>query len=139
MEIKILMHRWAFTFVVCTSRVPAGRGRNPFWKTPIRCSLWFRCPQFTLDLSNSWRNPISVRKRANQLASSFFIFFLQVLRAIFVLVLYDCPVYYYPVRCGSTDRASYIVTVKLNSGNEVPAHWVKRGTALLLSLATWIN
>lgn len=42
---------------------------------------------------------------------------------------YQCPTYYYPVRAGS-----FIISVDLKTGLETPAFWIKRGTALLLSL-----
>ncbi|XP_075210256.1 dynein heavy chain 2, axonemal kl-2 [Lycorma delicatula] len=45
--------------------------------------------------------------------------------------MYTCPTYYYPIR-GGTD--SHIVAVDLKTGNETPDHWIKRGTAMLLSL-----
>jgi dynein heavy chain len=46
---------------------------------------------------------------------------------------YACPLYMYPVRTGTRERPSYVVTVDLPSGASEPEHWVKRGTALLLS------
>ncbi|XP_069805044.1 dynein axonemal heavy chain 2 isoform X1 [Dendropsophus ebraccatus] len=48
--------------------------------------------------------------------------------------LYSCPCYYYPVRCGSTGRASFVIGVDLKTGSPPPEHWIKRGTALLMSL-----
>lgn len=50
------------------------------------------------------------------------------------LGIYSCPCYYYPNRAGTSDRASYIVSVDLKSGAMTADHWVKRGTALLMSL-----
>jgi len=50
--------------------------------------------------------------------------------------IYPCPVYYYPVRTGSRERPSYMITVELKSGKSEADHWIKRGTALQLSLAT---
>ncbi|KAJ4457120.1 putative Dynein-1-beta heavy chain; flagellar inner arm I1 complex [Paratrimastix pyriformis] len=50
-------------------------------------------------------------------------------------LLYQCPTYYYPVRTGERERPSYMLTVELDSGATDPDHWIKRGTALLLSLA----
>ncbi|PIK32995.1 putative dynein heavy chain 2, axonemal-like [Apostichopus japonicus] len=47
---------------------------------------------------------------------------------------YACPCYYYPNRSGSTGRASFIVGVDLKAGAFNPDHWIKRGTALLMSL-----
>ncbi|GLG99036.1 Dynein heavy chain 2, axonemal-like protein, partial [Gryllus bimaculatus] len=49
--------------------------------------------------------------------------------------IYVSPCYYYPIRSGSGSRPSYVVAVDLKCGNEKPDHWIKRGTALLLSLA----
>ncbi|XP_062240587.1 dynein axonemal heavy chain 2 [Platichthys flesus] len=48
--------------------------------------------------------------------------------------MYLCPVYYFPVRSGRAGRASFVVGVKLKSGAATPDHWIKRGTALLMSL-----
>ncbi|CAB3995859.1 dynein heavy chain 2, axonemal-like [Paramuricea clavata] len=48
--------------------------------------------------------------------------------------IYSCPCYYYPNRAGTSDRASYIVSVDMKSGAMMADHWVKRGTALLMSL-----
>jgi len=48
---------------------------------------------------------------------------------------YDCPCYMYPIRTGSRERPSYTITVQLKSGNSEQEHWIKRGTAILLSLA----
>lgn len=50
--------------------------------------------------------------------------------------LYECPCYYYPERCGDKGRPSYVVSVDLKTGQEGAAFWIKRGTALLLSLST---
>ncbi|XP_078053365.1 dynein heavy chain 2, axonemal kl-2 [Augochlora pura] len=50
--------------------------------------------------------------------------------------LYSCPCYYYPQRSGDQGRASFVVAVDLNTGHEGSDFWIKRGTALLLSLAT---
>ncbi|WIA13292.1 hypothetical protein OEZ85_006876 [Tetradesmus obliquus] len=50
--------------------------------------------------------------------------------------VYSCPLYLYPVRTGTRERPSYMGTVDVRSGQAEPDHWVMRGTALLLSLAT---
>ncbi|XP_068085242.1 dynein axonemal heavy chain 2 [Anabrus simplex] len=50
--------------------------------------------------------------------------------------IYSCPCYYYPQRCGGAGRAAFVVAMDLASGTEKPDHWIKRGTAILLSLAT---
>lgn len=49
--------------------------------------------------------------------------------------MYTCPVYYYPVRAGAGSRESFVVAVDLKSGAEESDHWIRRGTAMLLSLA----
>lgn len=49
---------------------------------------------------------------------------------------YECPLYLYPVRTGTRERPSFMRLVKLQTGEYPPDFWVKRGTALLLSLAT---
>ena len=47
--------------------------------------------------------------------------------------LYVCPCYYYPNRSG-IGRPSFIVAVDLKTGAMPAEHYVKRGTALLMSL-----
>ncbi|XP_047186413.1 dynein axonemal heavy chain 2 isoform X2 [Scophthalmus maximus] len=49
-------------------------------------------------------------------------------------IMYLCPCYYFPVRSGGAGRASFVIDVKLKSGAATPDHWIKRGTALLMSL-----
>ncbi|XP_068440309.1 dynein axonemal heavy chain 2 [Clinocottus analis] len=48
--------------------------------------------------------------------------------------MYVCPCYYFPVRSGSADRPSFVVSIELKSGAVTPDHWIKRGTALLMSV-----
>ncbi|XP_062072422.1 dynein axonemal heavy chain 2 isoform X1 [Lepus europaeus] len=48
--------------------------------------------------------------------------------------MYSCPCYYYPNRAGSSDRASFVIGIDLRSGAMSSDHWIKRGTALLMSL-----
>lgn len=43
--------------------------------------------------------------------------------------IYQCPTYYHSIRAGS-----FVIAVDLKTGLETAAFWVKRGTALLLSL-----
>lgn len=50
--------------------------------------------------------------------------------------IYLCPLYMYPLRTGSRERPSFMINVDLKSGAVDPDHWIKRGTALLLSLST---
>ncbi|KAL6445588.1 hypothetical protein ACFW04_000847 [Cataglyphis niger] len=49
--------------------------------------------------------------------------------------LYLCPCYYYPQRSGDQMRSAFVVAVDLKAGQQGPDFWVKRATALLLSLA----
>ena len=49
--------------------------------------------------------------------------------------VYESPVYYYPRRQGDVTKASYMMKIDLKLGTEQTAeHWIKRGTALLMSL-----
>merc|ERR1712196_302756 len=49
--------------------------------------------------------------------------------------IYLCPVYLYPIRSGSRERPSFVITCDLKSGSAYSAEfWVKRGVALLLAL-----
>lgn len=48
---------------------------------------------------------------------------------------YQCPVYYYPQRCGTQGRDAFVVIMNLKSGAEPPDHWIKRATAVLLNLS----
>ena len=50
--------------------------------------------------------------------------------------IYLCPMYFFPVRTGSRERPSFMINIDLRSGNADPDHYIMRGTALLLSLAT---
>ena len=50
--------------------------------------------------------------------------------------VYQCPLYMYPVRTGSRERPSFMIMVDLKGGVGDSDFWIKRGTALLLSLAT---
>uniref|UniRef100_A0ABM5EJD6 Dynein axonemal heavy chain 2 isoform X2 n=1 Tax=Pogona vitticeps TaxID=103695 RepID=A0ABM5EJD6_9SAUR len=50
--------------------------------------------------------------------------------------MYSCPCYYYPNRAGTSGRPSFVIGVDLKSGAMPPDHWIKRGTALLMSLDT---
>jgi len=49
--------------------------------------------------------------------------------------IYQCPLYLYPIRTGSRERPSFMIWVDLKSGAHNGDYWIKRGTALLLSLA----
>jgi len=48
--------------------------------------------------------------------------------------MYSCPCYYFPNRAGGSGRQSFVVAVDLKGGAGTSDHWVKRGTALLMSL-----
>jgi dynein heavy chain len=48
---------------------------------------------------------------------------------------YECPCYYYPVRTGTRERPSFMLAVALKSGDQSSEHWIRRGAALLMSLA----
>uniref|UniRef100_A0A3Q3JPP1 Uncharacterized protein n=1 Tax=Monopterus albus TaxID=43700 RepID=A0A3Q3JPP1_MONAL len=48
--------------------------------------------------------------------------------------MYLCPCYYFPVRSGGAGRASFVIAVELKTGAVTADHWIKRGTALLMSL-----
>ena len=56
------------------------------------------------------------------------------LNTVIVTGIYPSPCYYYPNRSGSSGRASFVVAVDLKAGTMPPDHWIKRGTALLMSL-----
>lgn len=49
---------------------------------------------------------------------------------------YSAPLYLYPVRTGSRERPSFMIWVDLKAGQHDANYWIKRGAALLLSLAT---
>ncbi|EGD81605.1 dynein heavy chain 2 [Salpingoeca rosetta] len=50
--------------------------------------------------------------------------------------VYACPCYYYPNRAGEGGASawSFVIAVDLKSGDRSAEHWIKRGTALLMSL-----
>jgi len=50
--------------------------------------------------------------------------------------VYSCPLYMYPIRTGSRERPSFMIACDVKSGSQDSDFWVKRGTALLLSLAS---
>ena len=50
--------------------------------------------------------------------------------------VYTCPLYLYPLRTGTRERPSFMINMDMRTGNVDPDHWVMRGTALLLALAT---
>ena len=52
--------------------------------------------------------------------------------------MYSCPCYYFPNRAGGSGRQSLVVAVDLKGGAGTSDHWVKRGTALLMSLDHYV-
>ena len=54
--------------------------------------------------------------------------------SLYLIGIYTCPCYYYSNRAGVASRASFIVAADLRTGQVPPEHWVKRGTALIMSL-----
>ena len=48
--------------------------------------------------------------------------------------MYVCPCYYYPKREGTVSLDSFMLNVDIKSGDYPAEFWVKRGTALLMSL-----
>ena len=53
---------------------------------------------------------------------------------LYITGIYTCPCYYYPNRSGKSGWPSFVVAVDLRSGASSADHWIKRGTALLMSL-----
>jgi len=50
--------------------------------------------------------------------------------------VYQCPLYYYPIRKGTVERDSYMMNVDLKLGETLSDHWIKRGTAMLMSIGS---
>eukprot|EP00439_Symbiodinium_sp_Y106_P052998 s170_g7.t1 len=50
--------------------------------------------------------------------------------------IYQCPLYLYPIRTGTRERPSFMIWVDLKAGSFSADQWTKRGTALLLSVAS---
>lgn len=48
---------------------------------------------------------------------------------------YTCPLYMYPIRTGTRERHPFVCAVDLKSGGVEPTFWIKRGTAMLLTLS----
>jgi dynein heavy chain len=49
--------------------------------------------------------------------------------------IYECPCYYYPSRGAQGSKDSFQMRIDLKTGDQPPEFWIKRGTALLMSLA----
>jgi dynein heavy chain len=48
--------------------------------------------------------------------------------------VYVCPLYYYPIRSGTRERPSFVISLELKTGAVDAEFYVKRGTAVLASL-----
>ena len=55
------------------------------------------------------------------------------------LAYYDCPVYIYPNRGGESERESFLISIPIPyiEKDYKQSFWIKRGTAILLSLDDW--
>ena len=49
--------------------------------------------------------------------------------------MYTCPCYYYPIRQGTVNMDSFMFNIDIKSGDFSQEFWVKRGTAILMSLS----
>jgi len=49
--------------------------------------------------------------------------------------IYECPCYYYPNRAGDVTKDSWMLRIDLKSGDYPAEFWIKRGTAILMSIA----
>ena len=49
--------------------------------------------------------------------------------------MYSCPCYVYPVRKGTVDKDSFMLNIDIKSGDYPQDFWIKRGTAILMSLS----
>ena len=47
--------------------------------------------------------------------------------------MYSCPIYMFPIRTGTRERPSYVISADLRGGRFTSDFWCKRGVALLLS------
>jgi len=47
--------------------------------------------------------------------------------------IYSCPLYLYPLRTGSRERPSFVISCEIKCGAQGPDYWTCRGTAMLLS------
>lgn len=132
----------------CTSRGLVGTEGTPAWWKLSPCRWCVPCPPFT---SNLWKTA-KRRPRVSRLGLDTpkclsFSLHVYVFCGVIPVVslshlrvcvgIYVCPCYYFPVRSGAADRPSFVVSVDLKSGAVTPDHWIKRGTALLMSLDHW--
>lgn len=130
-------------FEACTWRVLAGTGRTPAWWRQSPCSLSVSCPRSISGLQRAERRAPRVRQLPQTclphpspiLAPALLSQRLQGSdSSSFPSGMYSCPCYYYPNRAGSSDRASFVIGIDLRCGTMTSDHWIKRGTALLMSL-----
>lgn len=49
--------------------------------------------------------------------------------------IYECPTYYYPIRAARGPIISFVTAIDLHAGEQNSSFWIKRATALLLSLS----
>lgn len=90
-------------------------------------------PGFVASLKEAWYSYL--RGSGNCLRSFLQRICVQLCYFPFAMVgVYACPCYYYPNRAGTSGRASFVVAVDLKAGAMTSDHWIKRGTALLMSL-----
>ena len=47
--------------------------------------------------------------------------------------MYSCPLYLYPIRTGTRERPSYMISVDLRCGSMSAEFWIRRAAALLLA------
>lgn len=47
--------------------------------------------------------------------------------------MYSSPIYMFPIRTGTRERPSYVVSADLRAGKYSADFWTKRGAALMLS------
>lgn len=145
--VPLLSSRMECLYRGCIWRGRAGIRKLPVWWRQSPCSWSVPCPPST---SNLWRaargSPrVSTQSYTHPCVTKSSLLnsavkcksVLSVIVDVLVCVcadMYSCPCYYYPVRSGGTGRPSFVVAVDLKSGAVPYDHWVKRGTALLMSL-----
>lgn len=148
--------RTAYIYAPFFWRVLAGTKRMAFSSNPHPCNSCATCRWFIFDPSSKLKKRSKVRPTM-QMSKSFYynrIFFARINTITITQIkkkkqsldhnqyslnifteLYHCPCYYYPQRSGDQTRSAFVVAIDLKAGPQGPDFWVKRGTALLLSLA----
>jgi len=84
------------------------------WDEEKQCLTEPEVMELYVQMPVIWFRPISKRAKAQQ-------------------NVYECPCYYYPIRKGTVERDSYMMRIDLKLGEAPAEHWIKRGTALLMS------